>query len=111
MKLNHLKLPFVKLPADIDLALYLIREELKSQKFFDGLHKIGISECCYQVRLGKVILAQMGLDDGSDETFNFYYRLIEKRSKKIEADSDSVMKQALKVYAKLLIEKKKRKGS
>ena len=48
------------------------------------------------------------MDDGSDEVFNFYYSLIEKRSKKIEADNDSVMRQAIKVYAELIMEKKRR---
>lgn len=108
MKLKHLKLPFTKLPPDLDLTLFLIREELKSEKFFNGLHKVGIDDCYYQTRLGKVILSRLGMDDGSDEVFNFYYSLIEKRSKKIEADNDSVMRQAIKVYAELIMEKKRR---
>lgn len=108
MRLKHLKLPFTKLPPDVDLTLFLIREELKSQKFFNGLHKIGIDDCYYQTRLGKVILSRLGMDDGSDEIFNFYHAVIEKRSKKIEADNDSVMKQAIKVYFELISERKRR---
>lgn len=53
----------VRLPHKTDLTLYLIREELKSEKFFNGLHKIGIEECPYQPRLGKAVLATIGLDD------------------------------------------------
>jgi hypothetical protein len=100
----------VKLPLDVDLVLYLIGEELKSQKFFNGLHKIGIDDCYYQIRLGKLILCHRGLDDSSDEVFNLFYALIERRSKKIEADSESVMKQTVRVYAELvmIIEKEKR---
>lgn len=108
MKLKHFKLPFTKLPPDLDLTLFLIREELKSEKFFNGLHEIGIDDCYYQTRLGKVILARLGMDYGSDEIFNFYYSLIEKRSKKIEADNNSVMKQAIKVYTELMIKKKRK---
>jgi hypothetical protein len=109
MKLKHVKLPFTKLPPDLDLTLFLIREELKSEKFFHGLYKVGIDDCYFQTRLGKVILGRLGMDDGSDEIFNFYHSLIEKRSKKIEANNDSVMKQAIKVYAELIAEKKRRK--
>jgi hypothetical protein len=98
----------VKLPADIDLVLYLIAEELKSQKFFNGLHEIGIEDCFYEIHLGKVILSMTGLDDGSDEVFNLYHTIIERRSKKIDADNESVMRQAVKAYAELLTEKRKR---
>lgn len=101
--------PLVKLPSHMDLTLYLIREDLKSEKFFNGLHKIGIEECPYQPRLGKAVLANMGLDDGTDATFEFYYRLIEKRSKKLKGDHESLMKQVMKVYVALCEEKERRK--
>lgn len=108
MNPKTLSLPLCKLPQKIDLTLFLIREELKSQKFFNGLHKAGIEDCYFQAHLGKVILGNIELDSGSDEVSNFYYRLIEKRSKKIEADSESIMKQAFKVYVELVAEKKRR---
>ena|SRR5687767_6656312 len=104
------KFPLTKLPPSIDLTLYLIREELKCQKFFNGLAEAGIEDCYYQPRLGKVILANMGMDDGKDETFEFFYNLVEKRSKKIAMDVESITKQAFRVYNELLAEKK-RKGS
>lgn len=109
MKLKLMQLPFVKLPPDIDFTLFLIREELKSQKFFNGLHDIGIDDCPYQTRLGKAVLASVGLDDGSDETTEFYFKTIEKRSKKIQTDNESIMRQAVKAYIELIIEKKRRK--
>jgi hypothetical protein len=109
MKVKRVQLPFVKIPPELDLTLYLIKEELKSQKFFNGLHRIGIDDCYYQPRLGKVILNSLGLDDGSDEISDFYYKLIEKRSKKIHADNESVMRQAIKVYTDLMAEKTMRK--
>jgi hypothetical protein len=87
---NH---PLTKLPANIDLTLYLIREELKSQKFFLALHKAGIDDIYYQPRLGKAIL--MNMDDG-------------KRAKKIKPDRDNITKQAFKVYHELVAEKKRR---
>jgi hypothetical protein len=109
MKLTSSQYPLVRLPANVDLTLFLIREELKSERFFNGLHDIGIDECLYQTHLGKLVLASVGLDDDRDETFQFYYKLIEKRSSKIGTDNDSIMKQAFKVYMELMIEKDRRK--
>lgn len=109
MKRQKSQFPFVKLPSSVDLTLFLIREELKSQKFFNGIQQLGISDCYYQPHLGKAILAQLNMDDGSDEIYEFYYKLIDKRSKKIDEDYDSVMKQTMKVYVALMGEKKRRR--
>jgi hypothetical protein len=62
MKHNSSHVPFVKLPTSTDLILYLIREELKSQKFFNDLAKLGLGDCFYQPYLGKVILAQLKME-------------------------------------------------
>jgi hypothetical protein len=94
-------LPLVKLPYKTELALALIREELKSEKFFRALQKAGLHDCYYQPNLSKAILSLLEMDDGSDETIAFYCEIIERRSKKIEADNDSIMKQALRVYEEL----------
>jgi hypothetical protein len=110
MKYNTSRFPLVKLPPSIDVALYLIREELKSQKFFHALSKAGIDDIYYQPHLGRAILMNLGMDDGRDETFQFYYRVIEKRRKKIGMDNESIVKQAFKVYNELISEKGRRKG-
>lgn len=102
MKLKSSSHPLTKLPATTDLILYLIREELKIQKFFRSLHKAGIDNVHLQPSLGKAILMCMGLDDGKDETFEFYYRVVEKRCKKIGEDRETIMKQVLKVYEELV---------
>jgi len=101
--------PLVKLPSSIDYTLFLIREELKSQRFFNGLNKIDLDGCRYQPHLDRLILASVGLDDGTDETFDVYFRIMEKRSKKIGTDNDSIMKQAVKAYIELVAEKNRRK--
>ena len=105
IELTH---PLVKLPANAELVLYLIKEELKSQKFFNNLHEVGLDDIFYRPQLGELIMALMELDDGSDDVFNFFYEVVERRSKKIRTDNDSVMKQALKVYLELIAEKKRR---
>src|SRR6187551_2974535 len=104
---THIKYPLVKIPMDIQFSLYLIKEELKSRKFFHVLQEAGLDDCYFQPHLDSLILQSMGLDD-SDETFNIYHSMMNRRSKKIEATQDSIMKQALKLYCELMHEKKKR---
>jgi hypothetical protein len=52
-------------------------------------------------------MRSIGLDDGNDETFILYTNIMDKRSRKIEADRMSITKQALKAYHDLLDEKKR----
>lgn len=99
----------VRLPAKAQLALFLIAEELKSRKFFTTLREVGLDYTFFQPHLDDAILDCLGLDICSDEVFDLYYRVIEKRSGRIKDDRDSVMKQALKVYLEL--QNQKRKGS
>jgi hypothetical protein len=53
-----------------------------------------------------VILRRLGLDDDSDKVLDAYYEIIERRSRKIDADSETIMKQALKAYVELMQLKK-----
>jgi hypothetical protein len=46
----------------------------------------------------------------AEATFNTYYRIVERRSKKIRAQGHSVAKQALKVYHELIAERERRLG-
>lgn len=105
MKTKPSKLPLVALPPKARLALFLIREELKSRKFFNGLRQVGLDYTYYQPHLDEAILNCVGLDSESDEVFDLYYALIEKRCTKIREDETSVMKQALKVYVELRMKK------
>jgi hypothetical protein len=103
------KHPLIKLPYKIDYCLFLIKEELKSRRFFEGLHSVGLDDVYLQPHLDRLILKSVGLDDGTDETGEFYFKIMERRSKKIDADNDSIVTQALKVYMELVAERKRRK--
>jgi hypothetical protein len=100
-------LPLVKLPSDTEIVLYLIKEELKSHKFFNGLRGVGLDDCFYQPNLSTLIIGYTGLADELDEPFEFYYKLLEKYSEEMEADNESVTKLALNVYMDLISEKKR----
>lgn len=108
--MNTRPFPMIKLSDSLDLTLYLIREDLKSQKLFSIIDQLNMGDCPYQSHLAKPILSQLNLDDGSDEIFQFYFRLIEKHSRKLQGDTRSLMKQTMKVYVELMSEKRRRKS-
>jgi hypothetical protein len=108
MKINNLKFPLVTLPDEVGLTLFLIGEELKSRKFFDGLRNLDLAGCYYQPHLEKLILVSVGLDEESDENIDFYCALIAHHCQKIETDSETITHQAFNVYIELMIEKKRR---
>lgn len=110
MKNQYFRHPLIKLPSGCQVALHLIREELKSRKFFRTLQQAGLHDCYFQPHLDSLILRSLDLDDDSDKVFDAYYDIIEHRSRKIEADNDTIMKQALKVYMELKQLRKKLKG-
>lgn len=99
---------FIKMPSKLELTLFLIREELKSRKFFSGLQELGLDDCYYQPHLDELIMANVGLDDDQDKTFDFYYNIMEKYSKEIEPDRDSITEQAFNAYMELVCEQKRR---
>lgn len=102
----HIAPPFVEMPSEIQDILYLIKEELKSRKFFNALQTVGLDGSYFQPHLDTFILKSLDMDDDTDETFDTYYKIIERRSEIIEANDYSITKQALEVYNELLIVKK-----
>lgn len=104
------KLQLIDLSDDVMLPIYLIREELKSRKLFNTLQEAGIQDCYFQPNLDILIMRSMGLDECSDETFDRYVHIIDKRSRKVTMERGSVMKQAVKVYRELFRLKKRMRG-
>ena len=97
----------ISLSAKDTFTLHLIREELKSRKFFHILQQVGLDDCYYQTNLDSLILTCLDLDDDTDETFRKYEHIMEKRIKKITAHNDSIMKQAIKIYRELSMIKRR----
>jgi hypothetical protein len=74
----------VKLPEDIDLTLFLIREELKSFKLYEDLRKVGFEECPYQSDFTTAIFKYAGFDDLTDDLLEFYVSLLTRHTETIE---------------------------
>lgn len=108
--MSRISYPLIKLPSDVEFSIYLIREELKSRRLFHVFHKIGFDECYFQPNLDTLILAILGLNNISDETFGAYCTIMDKRSKKIEDNSESITKQALRAYHELVNLKESKKS-
>jgi hypothetical protein len=98
----------VRLPRQVEYTLFLIKEELKSRKFFNSLSKLGLDNSYYQPNLDELIMQHIELTDQSNETYDFYYAIMEKYSMHIEPNEESVMQQAFQVYLEFMLEKKRR---
>ncbi len=108
MKIKKLNVRLVKLPDNVELTLYFIREELKATRVYNGLAQTGFETCAFETHFSTLILAYMGFDSEDDSLYEFLIKLIDKYSAKISTDNDSIMKYTLKVYVALLNEKKRR---
>ncbi|GCC53499.1 hypothetical protein SanaruYs_37440 [Chryseotalea sanaruensis] len=90
------------------LIIALISAELKSRKFFNTLQDLGLDDSWYQPHLDDTILSCLGIDDDTNETFDFYYDVMNKHAEKIDKTKSSVTKQAKAVYKKLKAMKSQR---
>jgi len=90
----------------MELLLFLIKEDLKSRKFFDGLRELGLDDAWYGSELSTLIIAYAGLDNESDADNDFYYHLM-CRHLQFQNDRESLMQCAVNVYTELMAEKEK----
>jgi hypothetical protein len=90
------------LSADKDLILLLISEELKSRRFFNTLQLLGLEDSYYQPHLDEAILTCLGLNDQSNETFDFYSAVMDGHAGLIGIKKELVEEQAWEVYEKLM---------
>ena len=86
-------------------VLFLIGEELKSRKFFNTLQDLGLDDSWYQPHLDEAILTCLGLNDNTNETFDFYYAVMNEHAALIDKSPASVEEQARVVYVKLVLGK------
>jgi hypothetical protein len=89
-------------PSAEKVIVYLIREELKSRKFFEGLRELGLDDNFYQTDLMELIMAGLGLLPDEAEQYNFCYQLISEHSSRVVEDADELLDEAKQVYGILL---------
>jgi hypothetical protein len=73
INLNNLTLPPVKIPSQVNLALHLLREEIKHQTLTNAFEKLGMDTTLYSTNLGAVVLALCGVEERPDELFEWYF--------------------------------------
>lgn len=106
MKLKNLKTRLIKLPTNIELTLYLIKQDLKSTKLANGLAAIGFSDSLFETYYGSFVLSYLGFAENDDATHKLYFELLDKYSNKIDSSNESLMKYTMKIYVELQIAKK-----
>jgi hypothetical protein len=84
-----------------EIVLMLISEELKSRKFFSTLQDLGLDDSWCQPHLDDTILYCLGIKDNQNETFDFYYAVMNEHAEKIDKSMETVTEQAKAVYKKL----------
>jgi len=85
-------------PSAEKVIVYLIREELKSRKFFETLRELGLDDAFYQADLLELIMVGLGLIPDSTEHYAFCYDLISKHSAHVVQDADELLDEAKRVY-------------
>jgi hypothetical protein len=110
MELHRRNSSLVTLPRNIELILYLIREELKSSKLFLGLASAGFQDSCYQPNYCSAIIKYMGFEGFPDDLGDFYVERLEYYTKKISEDNDVIMKSVFNFYVDLVNQKRKERS-
>lgn len=96
--------PWLKVPDDTQQTLYLIREELKSRKFFYVMGKVGLDDCFFPVHLDIIIMDCLGMNDGTDETYSIYDAIVEKHAREFRTakhPSGGMPGKSIRNYSKL----------
>lgn len=88
--------------ASEEVIIHLIREELKSRRFFEALRELGLDDAFYQVDLLDLIMPAIGLSPDSEAHYDFCHDVLSKHSMRVTQDGDELLNEARKVYELLL---------
>lgn len=108
MNSKSARCPHVQSPSQKELILQLLKQELKSYRFFNGLREVGLDDSFYHSDFSSLVLTYIGFDDEENATYDFYFALLEKYSSCFQAHEETVAKLALSIYVELVAELKKR---
>jgi len=106
-------LSLVKLPPRIELALYLIKAELRNRKFMNGLEAVGFDTTFVSFDFSSIILNLAGFDIRSDEVYEWYNNLLEKYLPQVEMKEpiDALNEYAFSFWLDIEMEKRKRSNT
>ena len=86
-------------PLVKNIILAMIKEELKSHKFFGTLSELGLDDDFYQADLLEYIIPAIGLPPlRSEKSYLFYHDLFKRHSEYVERDAEALHNEALGVY-------------
>lgn len=101
----------VQSPSQKELILQLLKQELKSYRFFNGLREIGLDDSFYHSDFSSLVLTYIGFDDEENATYDLYFALLEKYSALFQPNEETVIKHAQSVYMELVTELRSRQES
>jgi hypothetical protein len=76
----------IKLPASVELAIYMIHKELKNRRIITKLEDAGFDSTSLSFDLTEVILQLAGIQDDSNEIYEWYIQLQNKYTAQPEPD-------------------------
>ena len=97
-----------KIPTEIEVPVFLIRQELMLRMLFNSFSAIGFNECYFEPHLDRLILASLRMWDGTDETNNIYIKIMDKWSSNINPNPDVITRRALKIYHALILARERK---
>lgn len=100
----------LKLPPDVllqptqEIAVFLLKAELKNRRFAEQLESIGFDLSYYSLDFGALIFQLCGIGQRNDEKFDWYQKRLEHYSQQINPreDDDTLTDYALKFYRDII---------
>ncbi|MDN5210478.1 hypothetical protein QQ020_00415 [Fulvivirgaceae bacterium BMA12] len=109
MKIKFLKnQSLVNLPPNVELIVFLIKEELKNVKFTNDLSRAGVDTCIGFLDFSPLISAIIGFENSpSDEFTEWYFERQTELVENIDVRNDQeLLEQAFNFYVDLLVKKR-----
>lgn len=97
------------IPRKAEVPIFLIIHELKLHLIYRAIEPVATLDIYMEMGLHRLILKQVNLLDGEDETYEFYFGLIDKWTADFNSDPYVLTKRALKIYNTLIEERDQRK--
>jgi len=105
MKKIDLNTRLVKLPDQVELTLFLIKQDLKCNKIITGLSKAGFDDSSFRFDSSTLILENVGFTQPSDDVYDFYFKRLDSYTERL--DHDAIDELSFNLYLDLIVETRK----